>query len=169
MNQVPQLKNIKDTVGFRVTWPKAQILLLLLFSHSVVSNSLQPHGLQPPRLLCPQDFPGKNTGVCSHYLLQGDLPNPGIAPVTPSLGFFTTESPGKSTDIFTKSQFPSMRASLTTRAPFKGMISHNYFMLHFLTFKSSEKLYFPELAKIAFALQIQNNQNDSSLLLCSIQ
>ena len=33
------------------------------FSCSVVSNSLQPRGLQPARLLCPWDFPGKNTGV----------------------------------------------------------------------------------------------------------
>ena len=28
----------------------------------VVSYSLQPHGLWPARLLCPWDFPGKNTG-----------------------------------------------------------------------------------------------------------
>ena len=27
---------------------------------------LQPHGLQPTRLLCPWDFPGKNTGVGCH-------------------------------------------------------------------------------------------------------
>ena len=32
---------------------------------------LQPHGLQPARLLCPQDFPGKNTGMGCHFLLQG--------------------------------------------------------------------------------------------------
>ena len=37
---------------------------------SVVSNSLQPHGLQPTRLPCPWDSPGKNTGVGCHYLLQ---------------------------------------------------------------------------------------------------
>ena len=30
---------------------------------SVVSNSLQPYGPQPVRLLCPWDSPGKNTGV----------------------------------------------------------------------------------------------------------
>ena len=33
------------------------------WSRSVVSDSLRPHGLQPTRLLCPWDFPGKNTGV----------------------------------------------------------------------------------------------------------
>ena len=35
-----------------------------------MSDSLQPHGLQPTRLLCPWDFPGKNTGVGCHFLLQ---------------------------------------------------------------------------------------------------
>ena len=40
-------------------------------SCSVVSDSFRPHGLQPTRLLCPWDFPGKSTGVCWHFLLQG--------------------------------------------------------------------------------------------------
>ena len=35
---------------------------------------LQVHGLQPARLLCPWDFPGKNTGVGCHFLLQGIFP-----------------------------------------------------------------------------------------------
>ena len=37
---------------------------------SVVSDSLRPYGLQPARLLCPWDSPGKNTGVGCHFLLQ---------------------------------------------------------------------------------------------------
>ena len=36
---------------------------------SVVSDSSWPHGLQPTRLLCPWDFPGKSTGVGRHCLL----------------------------------------------------------------------------------------------------
>ena len=36
-----------------------------------VSNPLRPHGLWPTRLLCPWDYPGKNTGVGFHFLLQG--------------------------------------------------------------------------------------------------
>ena len=36
----------------------------------VVYDSLWPRGLQPARLLCPWDFPGKNTGVDCHFLLQ---------------------------------------------------------------------------------------------------
>ena len=38
--------------------------------HSVVSDSLQHHGLYPTRLLYPWDPPGKNTGVCCRALLQ---------------------------------------------------------------------------------------------------
>ena len=37
-------------------------------------DSLQPHGLQPARLLCPWDSPAKNTGVGCHALLQGIFP-----------------------------------------------------------------------------------------------
>ena len=39
------------------------------WSRSVVSDSSQPHGLQPTRLLHPWDFPGKSTGVGCHELL----------------------------------------------------------------------------------------------------
>ena len=38
---------------------------------------LQPQGLQPTRFLCPWDFPGKNTGVVCHFLLQGIFPTQG--------------------------------------------------------------------------------------------
>ena len=40
------------------------------WSHSVMSDSEQQHGLQPTRLLHPWDFPGKGTGVGCHCLLQ---------------------------------------------------------------------------------------------------
>ena len=40
------------------------------WSRSVVSDPQRPHGLQPPRLLRPWDFPGKSTGVECHCLLR---------------------------------------------------------------------------------------------------
>ena len=43
---------------------------MCVLSRSVVSDSLPPHGLQPTRLLCPWDSPGKNTAVGCHGLLQ---------------------------------------------------------------------------------------------------
>ena len=49
-------------------------------AYSVVSNSLRPHGLKPTRLLCPWNFPGKNTGVICHLLLQEIFPTQGSKP-----------------------------------------------------------------------------------------
>ena len=49
-------------------------------SHSVVSNSLWPHGLQTTRLLCPCHSPGKKTGMGCHFLLQGIFLTQGSKP-----------------------------------------------------------------------------------------
>ena len=63
-------------------------------SCSVMSDSLWPHGLQPARLLCLWDSPGKNTGV---FLSAGDLPDPRIEPGSPPLqaDSLPSEPPGK--------------------------------------------------------------------------
>ena len=45
-----------------------------VLSYSVMSDSLWPHGLYPARLLCPWNFPGKNTEVGYRFLLQGIFP-----------------------------------------------------------------------------------------------
>ena len=46
-----------------------------------MSDSLWPHGLY--RLFHPWDFPGKNTGVGCHFLLQGIFPTQGLNPGLP--------------------------------------------------------------------------------------
>ena len=38
------------------------------------TQPLQPHGMQPARLLCPWSFPSKSTGVGCHFLFQGVFP-----------------------------------------------------------------------------------------------
>ena len=48
-----------------------------------MSDSLQPYGLEPIRLLRPWDFPGKNTGVGCHFLLQGIFLTQGSNPGLP--------------------------------------------------------------------------------------
>ena len=57
-------------------------VLSAVLSRSVVSSSLSPHRLQPARLLCPWDSPGKDTRVGCHALVQGIFPiqgwNPGL-------------------------------------------------------------------------------------------
>ena len=57
---------------------------------------LQPHGLYPTRLFCPW-FPRQEYWSGLSFPSPGDLPNPGIEPMSPALagGFFTTELPGK--------------------------------------------------------------------------
>ena len=44
------------------------VWVCVCLSHSVVSNSLWPHRLQPARLLWPWISPGKNTGVGCPFL-----------------------------------------------------------------------------------------------------
>ena len=44
------------------------ICVCVCVSHSVVSDSLWPHGLQPTRLLCPWNSQGKNPGVDCQYV-----------------------------------------------------------------------------------------------------
>ena len=59
--------NLSDTES--VGGNKMIIILITIItcvSHLVMSNSLQPHGLQPVWLLSPRNSPGKNTGVGSH-------------------------------------------------------------------------------------------------------
>ena len=56
------------------------VLNMVCVSCSVVSDSLQAHELWPTRLLCPWDFPGKNTGLGCHALLQGIFPIHGSNP-----------------------------------------------------------------------------------------
>ena len=54
--------NGKESEIYIYIYIQYEIFLLLLFSYSVVSNSLQPHGLQHARLLCPSPSPR----VCSN-------------------------------------------------------------------------------------------------------
>ena len=51
-----------------------------MLSHSVVSAFLRPHKREPIRLLCLWNFPGKNTGVGCHFLLQGIFTTQGLNP-----------------------------------------------------------------------------------------
>ena len=66
------------------------------FSVTRLSNSMQPYGLYPARLLCPWDFPGKNPGVGCHALLQGPslIQGSNLSPVL-QVDSLPPEPPGK--------------------------------------------------------------------------
>ena len=84
----------------------------LCASCSVVSESLQPLWLQPTRLLCPWNSPGKNTGVGSHPLLLGSSQPRDQTQVSHIAGtFFTIWSTREASDLrncyLLKKQTPS--------------------------------------------------------------
>ena len=49
----------------------SSVCIAACYVASVVSDSVQHYGLQPTRLLCPWDSPGKDTGGDCRSLLQG--------------------------------------------------------------------------------------------------
>ena len=52
-------------------WTAREVVLVLCLDSLVVSDSLWPYGLEPTRLLCSWNSPGKNIGMGCHALLQG--------------------------------------------------------------------------------------------------
>ena len=94
-NQGNSISNICSVILYlnkKSPCPHAHVL-----SHSVVSNSVWHHGLQPARLLCPWGFSRQENwrGLpCPH---TGDLFNPGIKPMSPTLQAesLLSEPPGK--------------------------------------------------------------------------
>ena len=72
-------------------------ILCIMLSCSVLPDSVTPWA-EPAMLLCPCGFSVHgDSGVGCHALLQGDLPNPGIEPRSPSLkaDSLLSEPPGK--------------------------------------------------------------------------
>ena len=77
--RIPTLWNQMSPALWRVT------LLFLLFSHQVVSNSLQPRGLQHARLSCPPLSPG----VCSNSCPLSQWCHPTISSSVAPFSSFT--------------------------------------------------------------------------------
>ena len=78
---------------------------------STLCDSLRPYGLEPTRLLCPWDSPGKDTGVGGHALLQAIFQTQWLnlgPPVSPAMQadsfhcWVTTEAPIRSKNLFWK-------------------------------------------------------------------
>ena len=79
------------------------VIVVLLLS----CQTLQLHGLQPARLLCPSDFPGKNTGVGCHASSRwSSWPRGRICISCWTSKFFTPEPPGKPCALHTFSPIP---------------------------------------------------------------
>ena len=85
-----------ELIHFIVQQKLTQYFNSVYVSRSIMSDSLWPRELQPTRLLCPWNSPGKNTGLGCHSLLQGIFPTQGsdLSHMSPALadGFFTTSA-----------------------------------------------------------------------------
>ena len=72
---------------------------MLVGAHSYLTLCDPMDCVWPTTLLCPWNFPGKDTGVWSGlpFPTLGNLPDPGIKSVSPALAgeFFTAMPPGK--------------------------------------------------------------------------
>ena len=66
----------KSTAGWEMLLQPSLDTVMCALS---VSNSLHPRGLQPDRLLCPWNVPGKNTAVSSSST-PGIFPTQGLKP-----------------------------------------------------------------------------------------
>ena len=85
-----------------------------------MSNLLRPLGLQPTRLLCPWDFPDKNTGVGYISFTRGSSwPRERIWVSCVAGIFFTAEPPRKLHFIHSRVWFLDWKDSLE-----KGMATH---------------------------------------------
>ena len=73
-------RNLDKQKAIQRRWIQMIQKLKKSVSHSVVSNSSPPHGLQHTRHLCPRNSPGKNTVLNCHFLLQGIFPTQGSNP-----------------------------------------------------------------------------------------
>ena len=61
-------------------WCPSDLKSLMVLPDVCSVYFLRPHGLEPTRLLCSWESPGKNIGVGSHFLLQGIFPTQGWNP-----------------------------------------------------------------------------------------
>ena len=94
-------------------------------------------------------FPGKNTGVGCHFLLGGDLPDPGIEPaslVSPALAgrFFTTSANWKAANHYREVQIETtMRLHITlVRMAFICVCVYIYIMEYDSAIKTNEIMSF---------------------------
>ena len=67
----PSIRQVKPMATAQSTLKVCKLDKVLCSVISDISNTWQPQGLQPTRLLCPWDFTGQNTRVGCHFLLQG--------------------------------------------------------------------------------------------------
>ena len=78
-----KLGDRKAGVFLERTWTLESICMLMCSVAQLCPALCDPMDYSPPRLLCPQDFPDKHTGMGCHFLLQGIFLTQGLNPGLP--------------------------------------------------------------------------------------
>ena len=81
LSQPQSIINMIDFINIKTLF----LMCCAVLNCSVVSNSLHPHGLQPPRLLCPWGFSRQEYWGGLPRSTSGDLSSPGIEARCPPL------------------------------------------------------------------------------------
>ena len=92
-------RSLRGTSGpsHAVAWGEHAFIHLWLFSHSITSDSFATPWTVARQAPLSMGFPRQECSSRLPFPSSGDLPGPGIEPVSPALAgrFFTTEPPGK--------------------------------------------------------------------------
>ena len=112
-----RLTPIKLTITTLIVVTISLKYLLLLFSHSLMSNSLQPHGLQHARLPCPSLSPGVGSNSCplSRWCRHSLL----LSSIFPSIRVFSNES----ALCIRRPEYWSFSFSISPSSEYSGLIS----------------------------------------------
>ena len=126
---------------YYIEWINCWLLLLLLFSHSVVSDSLQPHGLQHTRLPCPSPAPGAFSKLCPlswwchTTILSSVVPLLLLLSIFPSIRVFSNES-----SLRTRwPKYWSFSLSISPSNEYSGLISFRIDWFDFLAVQGNLK------------------------------
>ena len=129
--------------------------MLLLFSCSVLSNSLQPHGLQHSRLACPSPSPRVYP---THVHRVSDAIQPSHPLSSPSLPAFFTSIRIFSSKSVLRIRWPKYRSFSFSTCPsneYSGLIS---FMIDWLDLLASQR---------TLKSLLQHHSSKASILWCS--
>ena len=148
------------------------MLLLLLLSYAIVSDSLQTPWTIPSKFHCLWDFLGKNTGVSSHSLLQGIFLPQGLNPGPSTAGGFFTIWATREAHRYHTIKECSVRPCWASLRDIQGLILHQgaksvCLMTHelpltlkhksFATFyNNSRALYRKMISKKSFSITLQS-------------
>ena len=91
--------------------------ILLLFSHSVVSDSLQHHGLQHARPPCPSPTPGAHSNSCPWSRWCHPTISPSVVPFSPCLQSFPASGSFPVNQLFTSGGQSTGASALASNLP----------------------------------------------------